>query len=54
MPPTPWRKGGIEILTTSIASWPTGVIGDVRQDLIAFLQSLTDDALLRDPWALAP
>ncbi len=47
------------MLTTSIASWPIGVIGDVHQDLIAFLQSLTDDALLRDPrwsdpWALAP
>ena len=59
MPQTQWRKGGIEILPTSIASWPIGVIGDVHQDLIAFLQSLTDDALLRDPrwsdpWALEP
>ncbi len=38
---------------------PLALRDDERQDLIAFLQSLTDDALLRDPrwsdpWALEP
>ena len=48
--PNPQQSDAIE---------PLALRDDERRDLIAFLQSLTDDALLRDPrwsdpWALAP
>ena len=48
--PNPQQSDAIEPLTLR---------GDERRDLLAFLQSLTDDALLRDarwsdPWAPAP